>query len=69
MEIFLQESESMSDVASKLKAIIEMAVDGIITIDERGLIEATNPATCKIFGYDVVEMLGQNINILMPCYH
>ena len=70
MENFHKETESISDVASKLKAIIETALDGIITIDERGLIEVANPATCTLFGYDVSEMLGQNINMLMPTpYH
>ena len=66
MENFHKESESISDVASKLKAVIETAVDGIITIDERGRIEAANPATCKLFGYNIDEMMGQNIILLMP---
>ncbi len=66
MENSHKESGSISDIASKLKAIIETAVDGIITIDERGIIEAANPATCKIFGYEVAEMVGQNITLLMP---
>ena len=66
MENSHKESGSISDIASKLKAIIETAVDGIITIDERGIIEVANPATCKIFGYEVAEMVGQNITLLMP---
>jgi two-component system, LuxR family, sensor kinase FixL len=70
MEHWNKDSESISDVASRLKAIIETAVDGIITIDEYGRIEAANPATCRIFGYDVEEMLGQNVTLLMPSpYH
>ena len=52
MKAFHNEKEGISDVASRLKAIIETAVDGIITIDERGRIELANPATCQIFGYD-----------------
>lgn len=70
MKAFHNEKEGISDVASRLKAIIETAVDGIITIDERGRIELANPATCQIFGYDAAEMQGQNINMLMPSpYH
>jgi PAS domain S-box-containing protein len=60
------EKESILDIASRLKAVIETAVDGIITIDERGRIEFANPATCKIFGYDIDEMKGHNITMLMP---
>jgi PAS domain S-box-containing protein len=61
--------ESINDVASRLQAIIETAVDGIIAISDRGLIESVNPATCKIFGYEVEEMLGQNVSMLMPQPH
>ncbi len=65
-----QPTESISDVASRLQAIIETAVDGILTIDDRGTIEFANPATCKIFQYDVSEMVGRNIHMLMPSpYH
>ncbi len=50
----------------KLQAILENAVDAIITIDEQGVIESANPATEKIFQYSVGELLGQNVNVLMP---
>ncbi len=61
--------ESILDVASRLQAIIETAVDGIIAISDRGVIESVNPATCKIFGYTEEEMLGQNVSMLMPQPH
>jgi PAS domain S-box-containing protein len=70
MENVEKNKESIVDVASRLQAVIETAVDGIITIDERGLIEFANPSTCKIFQYDVDEMVGNNISMLMPSpYH
>ena len=49
-----------------LHAIIETAIDGIITIDNRGRIESLNPAALKLFGYTIEEVVGQNIKILMP---
>jgi len=52
--------------AALLNAIIENAIDGIITIDERGLIESINPSACKLFQYTPAEVTGKNISMLMP---
>lgn len=49
-----------------LRAIFEDAIDGIIAIDRKGMIEAVNPAAAQLFGYQVEEILGQKINVLMP---
>ncbi|MFC6998210.1 sensor histidine kinase [Rufibacter roseus] len=54
------------DDKTRLKAIIDTAIDGIITIDARGTIETVNPAAAKVFGYLPEEVIGQNIKILMP---
>jgi two-component system sensor kinase FixL len=54
------------DSARLLKAIIENAIDGIVTIDKRGLIETINPAALKLFGYEAEELIGRNISVLMP---
>jgi two-component system, LuxR family, sensor kinase FixL len=52
--------------AALLVAIIENAIDGIITIDERGKIETINPAACKLFEYIPEEVIGKNVSTLMP---
>ena len=49
-----------------LAAIVESAVDGIIMIDQRGLIEFFNPAAERLFGYTAAEITGQNVSMLMP---
>ncbi len=51
---------------SRLETVLNNAVDAIITIDERGRIDSANQATKKLFGYDPEELLGKNVNILMP---
>jgi two-component system sensor kinase FixL len=52
--------------AALLIAIIQNAIDGIITIDERGKIETINPSACKLFDYTPEEVIGKNVSILMP---
>lgn len=46
--------------------MVESAVDGIINIDQHGIIESVNPASCRLFGYSEDEMIGQSVNMLMP---
>lgn len=47
-------------------AIVQNAIDGIISIDERGIVESINPSACKLFGYIPKEVIGNNISMLMP---
>ncbi len=54
------------DQAKLLSAIIENAIDGIITIDEFGIIEHINPSAQKLFGYTQHELIGKNVSVLMP---
>jgi PAS domain S-box-containing protein len=58
--VALRESTLRSD------AILDGSLDGIITIDEVGIIESANPAACRIFGYSEDELVGRNIKILTP---
>lgn len=50
----------------KLHTILETAIDGIVVIDERGLIETANRAVEEMFGYQAGDLLGQNVSRLMP---
>jgi PAS domain S-box-containing protein len=51
---------------TRAKEVLEYAACGIITIDERGIIESFNPAAEDLFGYKPSEVLGTNIKFLMP---
>ncbi|MVZ67558.1 PAS domain S-box protein [Sphingobacterium sp. DK4209] len=54
------------DSSRLLEAIIENAIDGIITIDPHGIVESINPAALVLFGYTAEEVIGNNISMLMP---
>jgi PAS domain S-box-containing protein len=57
---------ALRDSEARSTAILQTAVDGIITIDARGIIASFNPAAERLFGYTAGEVIGQNVSILMP---
>ncbi len=48
------------------RSIVENIVDGLVTIDDKGIVTSFNPAAVKIFGYQPDEVIGNNIKMLMP---
>lgn len=48
------------------RAIIDNTLDGVITVDERGLIQSLNPAAERMFLQKAAEVVGQNISLLVP---
>jgi PAS domain S-box-containing protein len=59
-------SPALLDTEERLRAILQTAVEGIVTIDEQGIIESMNPAAEKIFGFKAEEVIGKNVSALMP---
>ncbi len=58
--------ETLRRSEAEIRAVLDTAVDGIVTIDKRGIIQSFNPAAARIFGYSSDEVIGQNLTILMP---
>ncbi len=50
----------------KLDAIIDAAVDAIITINVKGVVQSYNRGAEKLFGYTAEEMIGNNIKMIQP---
>jgi PAS domain S-box-containing protein len=53
----------------RLTAIFDTASDGIVIIDQFGIIQSVNPAIKTIFGYPQNELVGQNVKVLMGAPH
>lgn len=49
-----------------LQAVLDGTHDGIISIDEQGRIENFNAGAAKMFGYQRAEVVGCNIDIIIP---
>ncbi|MGZ5543435.1 MAG: PAS domain-containing sensor histidine kinase, partial [Limisphaerales bacterium] len=56
----------LEESSERLRVIVETVVDGIISIDEFGIIDTVNPAAEKMFGYAAQELRGHNVSMLMP---
>ncbi len=52
--------------ATRARAVLVAAVEGIITINERGIVESFNPAAEQMFRYEAREVVGRNVSMLMP---
>jgi len=64
--IALAANATLQKQGEHLRSILKTAVDGIITINEAGIIETFNLAAEKLFGYTAEEAIGRNVNMLMP---
>ncbi len=59
-EMALLEARAFSE------AVVETAVEAVITIGASGTIETFNRAAQQMFGYSLEEVQGKNVNVLMP---
>jgi two-component system, LuxR family, sensor kinase FixL len=53
----------------RLRAVLDSTLDAIVTIDHEGVIMDANPATLKMFGYRLDELIGSNVSVFMPSPH
>ncbi|MBI1424977.1 MAG: PAS domain S-box protein [Gammaproteobacteria bacterium] len=62
----LQNAQTYDEQRAYLRAVLDTVKEGIISIDDKGIIRTVNPSTSAIFGYTPEDLIGQNVSILMP---
>lgn len=61
-----QQAQDSAEAEEWMRSVVNHVVDGIININEYGMVTTFNPAAERIFGYAAQEVIGQNIKLLMP---
>jgi PAS domain S-box-containing protein len=62
----VQVRQALLDSEARTRGVVETAADAIVTVEEDGTIESLNPAALRMFGYAHREIVGRNVNQLMP---
>ncbi len=63
---FIKNRHQLQLAEAQMRAAFESIAVGIVQIDAVGTIEIVNPMVSKIFGYEVSELIGRNVSMLMP---
>jgi len=64
-EIEARTRQSHAD-ASRLAAVLETVPDAMVIIDETGMVQSLSATAQRLFGYAAHEIVGRNVNLLMP---
>ncbi|WPD21753.1 MAG: PAS domain S-box protein [Candidatus Electrothrix scaldis] len=64
-----ERTKELQEKEARLSAIVTSSPEAIITVNERREIESANPEVEKLFGYTKKELIGHNVNMLVPADH
>lgn len=53
-------------IEGRQRAILDTAVDGIVIVDDAGIVQSFNPGAARIFGWDAAEIVGRPFHLLAP---
>ena len=62
----IQSMERIATMQDSLFGILDNVYEGVLTIDKQGHIQSYNRAAESIFGHTAKEVMGRNVNMLMP---
>ncbi len=66
IRVFKESQQAIKESERKYRTLLESASEGIIVVNESGIIEIVNARTEEIFGYSREELLGKSIDLLLP---
>ncbi len=58
--------ETLRSGSQRLQAIVDAVADGVISVDERGLIQSVNAAVPKLFGFTPAQLIEQPLTKILP---
>lgn len=59
-------ADSQRRIQAHTRAVMDNVVDGIVVLSATGIIEEANPALGRIFGYSLVDLIGNDMRMLVP---
>ena len=62
----MQAAQQLRESEARMRSLLNTATDGIITVNDRGVIEQFNLGAQRLFGYSADEVLGQPLQMLIP---
>jgi PAS domain S-box-containing protein len=57
---------ALAESKNRLTAILDTAIDAIVTIRDDGTIETVNAAAERMFAYTASQLMGRNVSLLIP---
>lgn len=64
--VAMRERKALTDNEARLRLVVDSAIEGIISVNEHGLITGFNSAAERIFGYSAKQLMGQSVGLLIP---
>ena len=58
--------ETLRSSGQRLQAIVDAVADGVISVDERGLVQSVNAAVKQLFGYEPQQLVDQPLTKILP---
>ncbi len=55
-----------TEQAARMRSIVDAATDGVVSIDQKGIVETFSKSAERLFGYSADEVIGSNVKMLMP---